>query len=238
MTRAALERCRGGGDRIILVVGHPTYYPRFGFAADLAKHLQLPFELEVPGAFMALELQPNALCGIRGRVRYPEGFGLPEGWTMQPGSAMAIRRFEDLDEMDTVDVWRRSGKAAYPYLPLWQTLTRTKALEIFRREIKAQCDIWVALKRRRVVAFLALRGSYIDRMYVDPDSQRMGCGTLLVDFAKRISPEGLRLYTHQQNRCARAFYEKHGFTAIRFGTSPAPESAPDVEYHWSGIQQN
>jgi putative acetyltransferase len=70
LTRASLEGCRVGGDRIVLVVGHPTYYPRFGFAADLAKHLQNPFELEVPGAFMALELQPSALCGIRGRVRY------------------------------------------------------------------------------------------------------------------------------------------------------------------------
>jgi len=27
-------------------------------------------------------------------------------------------------------------------------------------------------------------------------------------------------------------YEKHGFIASRFGTSPPPESAPDVEYHW------
>jgi hypothetical protein len=27
-------------------------------------------------------------------------------------------------------------------------------------------------------------------------------------------------------------YERHGFKAVKFGTSPPPESAPNVEYHW------
>jgi ribosomal protein S18 acetylase RimI-like enzyme len=77
-----------------------------------------------------------------------------------------------------------------------------------------------------------MRGSYIDRLYVDPAEGRKGWGTRLVDFAKSVSPGGLELCTHQQNHGARALYERHGFTAVRFGTSPAPENAPDVEYHW------
>ena len=31
---------------------------------------------------------------------------------------------------------------------------------------------------------------------------------------------------------SRAFYEKRGFSAVRFGVSPPPESEADVEYHW------
>jgi hypothetical protein len=27
-------------------------------------------------------------------------------------------------------------------------------------------------------------------------------------------------------------YEGQGFVAVKYGLSPAPESAPDVEYHW------
>src|SRR5687767_7326134 len=46
------------------------------------------------------------------------------------------------------------------------------------------------------------------------------------------SPDGLALHTHQENHAARAFYEKHGFRAVKFGISPPPENAPDVEYHW------
>ncbi len=83
-----------------------------------------------------------------------------------------------------------------------------------------------------------MKGSYIDRMYIDSPYWRQGWGTQLMAFAKGLCPEGLELCTHQENHGARQFYEKHGFTAVRFGISPAPENAPDVEYHWrpdSGI---
>jgi len=234
LTRAALSRCRDSGENIVLVLGHPTYYPRFGFSADLTQRLQIPFKLRLPGAFMALELKPNSLRGVSGRVKYPRAFGLPAEWTTRWGAAIAIRRFEDRDEAALVDVWFRSGKAAYAFLPQWQTLTGARAAEIFRDEISTKCNIWVAVKDGDVVGYLAMQGSYVDRLYVDPKVQRMSCGTLLLNFAKSISPEGLQLCTHQQNLPARKFYEKHGFCAVRFGMSPAPECMPDVEYHWRG----
>jgi putative acetyltransferase len=67
----------------VFVLGHPTYYPRFGFSADLAQPLQIPFTLNLPGAFMALELEPGALKGITGRVKYAKAFQLPVEWTTQ-----------------------------------------------------------------------------------------------------------------------------------------------------------
>ena len=133
-----------------------------------------------------------------------------------------------------VDVWFRSGKAAYDFLPMWKSLTRAEATEIFRNEIRRTCDIWVAVKEAAIVGYLAIRGSYIDRLYIDPKVQRTSCGTRLLNFAKGLSAEGLQLCTHQENLGARAFYEKHGFRAVRFGMSPAPECVPDVEYHWEG----
>ena len=74
--------------------------------------------------------------------------------------------------------------------------------------------------------------SYIDRLYVDPSAWRTGWGTHLVNVAKQVSSSGLELHTHQANAAARAFYERQGFQAVKFGISPPPESAPDVEYHW------
>ena len=73
MIRHGLDWLRGRGERIVLVLGHPEYYPRFGFSSDRAHALASPFP---PEAFMALELSPGALDGIRGTVRYPEAFGL------------------------------------------------------------------------------------------------------------------------------------------------------------------
>ena len=145
---------------------------------------------------------------------------------------VSIRPFQDEDESAVVGVWHRSGQASYRFLPLWQTLTLDRADKIFREVIRIQCKIWVGTLDEQVIAYLAMKGSYIDRMFVDPSQWRKGWGTRLVAFAKSLSPNGLELHTHQENGLARKFYEKHGFNAVKFGTSPAPESAPDVEYHW------
>jgi len=68
-----LDWLRGGIEQIVLVLGHPDYYQRFGFSTDKARLIESPFN---PKSFMALELKPNALEGIRGKVCYPEAFGL------------------------------------------------------------------------------------------------------------------------------------------------------------------
>ncbi len=73
LIRHGLDALRGMGERIVIVVGHPAYYPRFGFSTGLARSLEHPFPLDV---FMALDLTPGALDGIHGQVRYPVAFGL------------------------------------------------------------------------------------------------------------------------------------------------------------------
>jgi putative acetyltransferase len=64
---------RDQGERIVIVVGHPAYYPKFGFSTRSAESLESPFPRD---AFMAMELTAGALEGIRGRVVYPPAFGI------------------------------------------------------------------------------------------------------------------------------------------------------------------
>lgn len=73
LIRRGLATLRERGERIVIVLGHKDYYPRFGFSPDLARQLTSPFP---PEAFMALELVPGALDGMRGEVRYPAAFGI------------------------------------------------------------------------------------------------------------------------------------------------------------------
>jgi len=70
---AALHEARAAGAEAVIVLGHPDYYPRFGFSAALARNLASPFNGE---AFMALELVPGVLAGQQGSVAYPAAFGL------------------------------------------------------------------------------------------------------------------------------------------------------------------
>ena len=111
-------------------------------------------------------------------------------------------------------------------------LTLKEAREVFRDVIAARCSIWVAAHNHLIVANLAMQDAYIDRLYVDPPMQRKGFGRLLLELARQLHPRRLTLHTHQENHPARAFYERHSFIAIKYGISPLPESAPDVEYEW------
>ena len=74
LVRRGLADARHLGHRVVIVVGHPEYYPRFGFVPGEPLGVTPPFEVS-PGAFMVLELQPNALVGVRGEVQYPPEFG-------------------------------------------------------------------------------------------------------------------------------------------------------------------
>lgn len=154
------------------------------------------------------------------------------GNTITTPTLRNIRPFQDADEAEVVGVWHRSGLAAYTYLPTWQAMTIDTAQYVFHNIIRAKCAIWVGTLDEHIVAYLAMDGSYLDRLYVDPSEWRKGWGTRFISLAKRLSPSGLELHTHQENDAARALYERHGFKAVKFGISPPPESAPDVEYHW------
>ena len=144
----------------------------------------------------------------------------------------SIRLYQSTDEDAVVRVWHRAGLAAYPYVPAWQAFALEHARVVFRDHIAPHCEVWVATQGGSVVAYLALKGSYVDRLYVDPASQGDGHGSALLEHAKALRPGGLELHTHQENTRARAFYERRGLVAVKLGISPAPESIPDVEYHW------
>ena len=102
-----------------------------------------------------------------------------------------IRAFETRDTADTAGVWLRSGLDEYKYLPDFQKLDEPQAIEVFSRVILPECKIWVYEFDGEICAFLAMNGSYIDRLYVDPEHQRCGIGAQLVTLAKGISPNRL-----------------------------------------------
>ncbi|MEN3332664.1 MAG: putative acetyltransferase [Blastocatellia bacterium] len=73
LVKAGLDECRRSGHQIAVVLGHPNYYPRFGFAP--ASRYDIRSEYDVPDeVFMAIELQEGALAGCAGTVKYQPEF--------------------------------------------------------------------------------------------------------------------------------------------------------------------
>jgi putative acetyltransferase len=68
-----LEHCKKLGASAVVVLGHPEYYPRFGFLPSsrygMDSDYQAPQEM-----FMALELEPGVLGKNAGRAKYHAAF--------------------------------------------------------------------------------------------------------------------------------------------------------------------
>lgn len=73
LVKQGLEACKNKGFEAVVVLGHPEYYPRFGFT--MAKEKGFDCEYPVPDeVFMILELKPDALNGKTGTVKYRPEF--------------------------------------------------------------------------------------------------------------------------------------------------------------------
>ncbi|MBN2388039.1 MAG: HAD-IA family hydrolase [Anaerolineales bacterium] len=72
LIRAGLEACRRQGVEAVLLVGHESYYPRFGFTP--ARTFGLTSEYGDGDFFMIIELCPGSLEGVQGRVTYVPEF--------------------------------------------------------------------------------------------------------------------------------------------------------------------
>ena len=68
-----LEAAKKLGHKSVIVVGHPEYYPKFGFDRASQWNIKVPFEVP-DDAFLALELVEGELEGKSGTVEYPEEF--------------------------------------------------------------------------------------------------------------------------------------------------------------------
>lgn len=74
VVRAALDAARLLGEPLVLVLGHPGYYPGFGFVPASRYGIRPPFE--VPDeAMMALVLD-DSVPVPRGTIEYPTAFGV------------------------------------------------------------------------------------------------------------------------------------------------------------------
>lgn len=57
----------------VIVLGHQSYYPRFGFLQASKWNIKCPYDVPVD-VFMARELLAGALENVSGTVRYPKEF--------------------------------------------------------------------------------------------------------------------------------------------------------------------
>lgn len=161
---------------------------------------------------------------------------MPSDSRPYPGTAL-LRSARADDAGPVTRLFLASRAAAMPYLARVHSDEATLAW--MTHVVLPGTEVWVAEIGRDggeagAVGFLSLDGEELEHLYLSPEAQRRGIGTLLLAKAKERSPEGLALHAFQRNAGARAFYERHGFTAVEFSDgSRNEEQEPDVRYRWT-----
>ena len=82
LTLDGLERLRAESVGLVFVLGHPGYYPKFGFQPAAALGLDAPYPLEEKNAdaWMVQELHPDFLGRVKGTVQCAATLMAPEHW--------------------------------------------------------------------------------------------------------------------------------------------------------------
>jgi putative acetyltransferase len=184
-----LEACRAAGHRIVIVLGHPQFYPRFGFSAKLAEPLASPFGGRA--AWMARELVPGALDGIAGWVRYPPPFGagVQVRPVYRPDEAEWVRMrtalWPDGANEHAAEVAAFFATGSFPWsesLLSWQVF-------VAERPEGGLCGLVEAAIRPFVDGCSTCPVGYVEGWFVDPDARRQGIGRKLVAAAERWATE-------------------------------------------------
>ena len=95
-------------------------------------------------------------------------------------------------------------------------------------------EVWVAEHLGRVVGFAALSTGMLDHIYLHPNQQNLGLGSLLLGTVKARLPAGFQLWVFQKNDGARRFYERRGLRLVKLTDGENNmEREPDALYEWT-----
>lgn len=145
-------------------------------------------------------------------------------------NSFTLRPYRADDEDAAIALWLKTWQQTYPDIdfaarvPWWR--------ERWRNELVPNATVIVAEEAGRLAGFVTIdEHAYLDQLVVAPDQWGSALGTLLVDEAKRLSPNSITLLVNKDNARAIRFYERNGF--IHVGQDINPTSGrPVLKMEW------
>ncbi|MGO4712465.1 GNAT family N-acetyltransferase [Bradyrhizobium sp. 2TAF24] len=148
-----------------------------------------------------------------------------------PEPSITLRPYRATDEDAAIELWQRTWQLAYPAIdfaarvPWWR--------ERWRAELVPAAQIVVAEEDGTLAGFVTIDASgYLDQLVVGPSHWGSPIGRLLVDEAKRLSPDGITLLVNSDNARAIGFYHKHGFVDAGDDVNPV-SGRPVKRMRWT-----
>lgn len=132
---------------------------------------------------------------------------------------------------EIVDVFRATRESDLPYLP--QLHKYHEDVDFFRERVFGTDEVVIVVEDKKIVGFCAFRDGWVDHLYVLPEYQGRGIGSVLLKKAMETYPQ-LQLWIFQRNDRAKKFYEANGFKLAEATEGLGnEEQMPDARYIWS-----
>jgi aminoglycoside 6'-N-acetyltransferase I len=186
LVQKGLEACRQQGHRVVVVLGHAHFYPRFGFSPKLAANLDSPFS--GGDSFMAVELVLGALDGVKGRVQYAPPFeGVPQIRPVHADDQAEWLRMRGLlwpdgaGETHAQEVAAFFGSQSFP----WSGPFLAVAVFVAVRPSGGLCGFLEASIRPFDEGCHTWPVGYVEGWYVDADVRHQGIGRRLMAAAEQ-----------------------------------------------------
>jgi putative acetyltransferase len=136
-----------------------------------------------------------------------------------------IRLYHPADEEAAIALWQRTWQHAYPSIDFAARVEWWR--ERWRNELVPNATIIVAQAAGELIGFVTIdSNNYLDQLVVSPEHWGSKVALLLVDEAKRRSPERITLLVNEDNTRAIRFYERSGF--VHAGEDINPNSGRPV----------
>lgn len=121
-----------------------------------------------------------------------------------------LRPYRAEDEDASIALWLETWKLAYPSIDFDKRVDWWRAR--WRNELVPVAQIVVAERDGAMAGFVTIDGTgYLDQLVVGPAHWGTETARLLMDDAKRLSPDGVTLKVNADNARAIRFYVRNGF---------------------------
>ncbi len=147
---------------------------------------------------------------------------------------LVLRPADPADAVPLADLFIVAREAAYPAMP--HSVHSPEEIHTwFGRLHEGPRETWVAERGGDLVGYIVLDHEWLDSIYVRSGLTGQGLGTVLLDLAKSLRPDGFGLWVFQSNEAAQRFYRRHGLVEIRrTDGADNEEREPDIELAWLG----
>ena len=133
-----------------------------------------------------------------------------------------IRRFENNDLAQIMDIWRETNIRAHSFIDQKYWDENFEAV----REMIPEADVYVFEESGVIKGFAGLSSNYIAGIFVEHESQSRSIGRMLLNHVKSFN-SSLQLSVYRNNERAVKFYLREGFSVEEESTD---ENTGKIEY--------